>query len=66
MRKPFDTEPRIVALTESALTEQQVPSSWIPETSTVRVALDPARWSRRSREASYWRMVQILNQTRLH
>lgn len=64
MRKRFDTEPRLAALSEAELAAQKQSRSWIPESSIARAALDPARWSRRARQANYWRMVEILNQTR--
>jgi hypothetical protein len=64
MRKRFDTEPRLAALTEAELRAQKQSRSWIPETSTARVALDPARWSRRARQVNYWLSVEILNQAR--
>jgi hypothetical protein len=66
MRKPFDTEPRLVALTEATLAAQKPSRSWIPQTSTDRVALDTAHWSLRARHENYWRMVEILNHARLH
>lgn len=62
MRKRLDLEPRLAALSQADLTARRSERSWIP--ALPQVALDPARWSQRARQASYWRLVEIWNRTR--
>ena len=63
MRNIKDTASRIVAGTPE-LELREVSVSWLPTSSYPQVALDPARWSQRARQARYWRMVEILNRAR--
>jgi hypothetical protein len=67
MRKPFDVEPRLAALTEADLrAERETRRSWIPLAAR-DASLDPALWSRRVRQERYWQMVEVWNaQRRLH
>ena len=64
MRKLYDLEPRLVALTQADIDAQKESRTWIPG-ATSRARLDPARWSQRARQDSYWRMVEIWNEARL-
>ncbi len=65
MRKPFDIEPRLAALTEADLKAQRESNrSWIPADAR-DASLDPAVWSRRVRQERYWRMVEAWNAQRL-
>ena len=63
MRKINDSTSRIVAGTHE-LELREVSVSWLPTSSYPQVALDPARWSQRARQARYWRMVEILHRAR--
>lgn len=63
MRKRTALEPRLMALSEAELVALHQSRSWIPQ-SVTRVAMDPARWSQRTRQESYWRMVDICTQLR--
>jgi hypothetical protein len=63
MRKPYDPEPRLVALTQADIDAQRESRTWMPANS--RATLDPARWSQRARQDSRWRMVEIWNEARL-
>lgn len=53
MRKHFDLEPRLMALSEAELAAERDARSWIPH-SAARAAIDPTRWSQRSARKSYW------------
>jgi hypothetical protein len=65
MRHSFDTEPRLMALTEAEIEAQAAPRSWMHSGSSFSGALaDPqARWSRQAR-AAYWQMSQIVRRPR--
>ena len=64
MRTSFDAEPRLIGLTEAAITAQQWPRTWMPESPLARTMLDPSRWSRSARRASYWQMGEIVRRPR--
>jgi hypothetical protein len=64
MRKLTDLEPRLAALSARDLAVKPGSSSWMPQNGLTCVSLDPARWSQRNRQATYWRMVEILNRAR--
>jgi hypothetical protein len=64
MRKPYDLEPRLVALTQADIDAQKQSRSWMPGVAS-RATLDPARWSQRVRQENYWRTVEIWNEARL-
>lgn len=64
MRNSFDVEPRLMALTEADITAQQSPRTWMPESPVARTMLDPSRWSRSARRASYWQMSEIVRRPR--
>jgi hypothetical protein len=64
MRKPHDLEPRLLALTQADIEAQQRSRSWMPG-NTSHATLDPARWTQRARQESYWRTVEMLNEARL-
>jgi hypothetical protein len=64
MRKPYDLEPRLVALTHADIEAQRQSRTWMPSAAS-RTTLNPARWSQRTRQDNYWRTVEIWNQTRL-
>lgn len=65
MRKPYDLEPRLAALTEADLKAQRTSDrSWIPADARDAV-LDPRHWTRRTRQEKYWRMVELWNAARL-
>jgi hypothetical protein len=64
MRKPYDLEPRLVALTQADIDAQKQSRTWMPNAAS-RTTLDPARWSQRARQDSYWRTVEIWNEARL-
>lgn len=64
MRNSFDAEPRLMALTEADITAQQSLRTWMPESPVARTMLDPARWSRSARRASYWQMGAIVRRPR--
>lgn len=53
MRKNFDVEPRLMALSEAELAAEREVRSWIPQ-SVARATMNPARWSQRSVRNSYW------------
>ena len=64
MRNSFDTEPRLMALTEAEIAAQGMSRTWMPENPVARSVLDPARWSRSARRASYWQMGAIARRPR--
>ena len=64
MRNSFDTEPRLMALSEADITAQQSSRTWMPESPVARTMLDPSRWSRSARRASYWQMGEIVRRPR--
>ena len=66
MRHSFDTEPRLMALTEAEIAAQGMPRTWIPSGSGFSGMLaDPqARWSRHARRAAYWQMSQVVRRPR--
>ena len=64
MRNSFDAEPRLMALTEADITAQQSQRTWIPESPVARTMLDPSRWSRSARRASYWQMGEMVRRPR--
>jgi hypothetical protein len=64
MRKPYDLELRLVALTQADIDAQRESRTWMPNAAS-RTPLDPARWSQRARQDSYWRTVEIWNRARL-
>lgn len=58
MRKYFDLEPRLMALSEAELLAEREMRSWIPQ-SAARAAVDPSRWSQRSARKSYWQTAGV-------
>lgn len=64
MRNSFDAEPRLMALTEADIAAQRVSRTWIPENPAMRAMLDPTRWTRPARRASYWQMGAIVRRPR--
>ena len=55
-----DAELRLMALREADIAAQQSPRTWMPEGPVARTMLDPSRWSRSARRASYWQMREIV------
>jgi hypothetical protein len=64
MRNSYDAEPRLMALTEADIAAQRSMRTWIPESPVARTMLDPSRWSRSARRASYWQMGAIARRPR--
>lgn len=66
MRHSFDTEPRLMALTEAEIEAQAAPRTWMHSGWGFSGTLsDPqARWSRQARRAAYWQMSQIARRPR--
>jgi hypothetical protein len=66
MRHSFDTEPRLMALTEAEIEAQAAPRTWMHAGSAFSGALaDPhARWSQQARRAAYWQMSQVVRRPR--
>ncbi|HEY7639871.1 MAG TPA: hypothetical protein VH814_09120 [Steroidobacteraceae bacterium] len=64
MRSSFDAEPRLMALTEADIAAQRTSRTWMPESPVARTMLDPSRWSRSTRRASYWQMGAIARRPR--
>lgn len=66
MRHSFDTEPRLMALTEAEIEAQAAPRTWMHTGSGFSGMLaDPqARWSRHARHAAYWQMSRIVRRPR--
>lgn len=58
MRKNFDLEPRLMALSEAELAAEREVRSWIPQ-SLARAAIDPTRWSQRSARKTYWQTCGV-------
>jgi hypothetical protein len=63
MRKRYDLQPRLIALTQAEIDAQRESRTWMPG-AVSRATLDPSRWSHRARQASYWRMVELWNEAR--
>jgi hypothetical protein len=66
MRHSFDTEPRLMALTEAEIEALAAPRTWMHSgVGFSGVLADPqARWSRHARHAAYWQMSQIVRRPR--
>jgi hypothetical protein len=66
MRHSFDTEPRLMALTEAEIEAQAAPRTWMHSGLGFSGAIFDAqmRWSRHARRAAYTQMAQIVRRPR--
>lgn len=66
MRHSFDTEPRLMALTEAEIEAQAAPRTWMYGGLGFNGSLTEAhaRWTRHARRAAYLPMAQIARRPR--
>jgi hypothetical protein len=66
MRHSFDSEPRLMALTEAEIEALAAPRNWMHSGFAFNgpLADSHARWSRQVRRAAYWQMSRIVRRPR--
>jgi hypothetical protein len=66
MRHSFDTEPRLMALTEAEIEAQAAPRTWMYGGLgfNANIADAHARWSQHARRAAYRQLSQVVRRPR--